>query len=67
MKSWATSQAASKKEMITTIVRNAYEVATKKTRSYTDRQSEEATKDLAARTLTFLATSYIIKQSLFEQ
>lgn len=67
MKSWSTSQAASKKEMINTIVRNAYEVATKKTRSYTDRQSEEATKDLAARTLVFLATAKVIKESLFAQ
>ncbi len=67
MKSWSTSQASSKKEMINTIVRNAYEVATKKDRSYTDRQSEEATKDLATRTLVFLATAEVIKQSLFAQ
>ena len=53
--------------MINTIVRNAYEVATKKDRSYTDRQSEEATKDLAARTLVFLATAKVIKESLFAQ
>lgn len=67
MKSWSTSQAGSKKEVINTIVRNAYELATKKPRSYTDRQSEEATKDLAVKTLAFLATAEVIKQSLFAQ
>jgi len=45
------------KEGINTVARSAIESVFKKDRSYSNRQVEESTKDLAARYATYLATS----------